>query len=225
MFPVSLTPDANGLAFIGGDLALETITEAYGRGLFPWRGGKNIPWYLPAERAVLQPGAMHVAHRLAKRAARGELTVAFDRDARGAQLRCATTPRAHEKGTWITPDMVAAYDVLRERGIAHSVEIYREGEPVGGLYGLTFGRLFHGESMYFREPDASKLALWALSEALAARGFALIDCQGATPHLLSLGAKVWPSARYLEALTLNRTAPSLHESWRDWTVTCLPARS
>jgi len=117
------------------------------------------------------------------------------------------------------------HPVLRERGIAHSVEIYREGEPVGGLYGLTFGRLFHGESMYFREPDASKLALWALSEALAARGFALIDCQGATPHLLSLGAKVWPSARYLEALTLNRTAPSLHESWRDWTVTCLPARS
>lgn len=222
MFPAVLTPDANGLAFVGGDLTPSTITEAYTRGLFPWRGGKNIPWYLPHNRAVLVVGTMHVPHSLAKKARSGKLTVAFDKDARGAQLRCATTTREWEKGTWITPDMVTAHDLLRARGVSHSVEVYRDGEPVGGLYGLTFGRFFHGESMYFKEPDASKLALWALSEALAKRGFVLIDCQVPTPHLLSLGAEVWSSAHYLAELSRNRGVSSLHESWAPFKVDCLP---
>lgn len=218
-FPPALAPDRDGLAFVGADLSLATITEAYTRGLFPWRGGKNIPWYLPDPRAVLPVGKLLTTHSLRKRA--HSFTVAFDRDPRGAQQRCATTPRQWETGTWITPDMIAAYDTLRAAHIAHSVEVYRDGQPVGGLYGLSFGRFFHGESMYFREPDASKLALWALSEALAARDFELIDCQVPTPHLLRLGAEVWPCARYLERLEANRAAPSRHESWAGWRVDCV----
>jgi leucyl/phenylalanyl-tRNA--protein transferase len=225
-FAAVLTPDAQGLAFVGGDLRVETVVEAYARrGLFPWRGGPHIPWYCPDPRAVLEPSRMHVSASLAKRARGGGLTVAFDGDFSGAMVRCATTPRVHEQETWITPDVREAYAALHALGIAHSVEVHRDGEPVGGLYGLTFGRFFHGESMYHRERDASKLALWALCEALAARDFLLVDCQVLTPHLASLGARPWARERYLTHLAANAGQPSHHTSWAAFRVACLPART
>jgi leucyl/phenylalanyl-tRNA--protein transferase len=220
-FPDELRPDASGLAFVGADFAVDTIVDAYTRGLFPWRGGADIPWYLPDPRAVLFAGDFARTRSLEKRARSG-LTVAFDRDPRGAQQRCETTKRPGRLETWITPDMIAAYDELFARGIAHAVEVYRDGEPVGGLYGLTFGRMFHGESMYYRERDASKLALAALDEALAARGFELIDCQVMTSHLRSLGARAITRADYAARLAANRSAASLHTSWADWRVELLP---
>ncbi|HEU0035028.1 MAG TPA: leucyl/phenylalanyl-tRNA--protein transferase [Kofleriaceae bacterium] len=219
-FPDVLIPDADGLVFTGGTLTRETIVEAYTRGVFPWRGGRAIPWYSPDPRAVLRPGAMRVARSLAKRARHAGLAVAFDRDFRGTMVRCATTPRAHESSTWITDDMIDAYCELHAAGIAHSVEIYRADDhaPVGGLYGLTFGRLFHGESMYHLVADASKLALWCASEALAARGFTWVDCQVPTRHLMSLGAQAIPRAEYLASVRDNARWASLHESWAAWRV-------
>lgn len=208
--------DARGLVHVGGDLAPETVIAAYRKGLFPWRGGPNIPWYSPDPRGVALAGTVHLSRRTRKRARHAGWTIAFDRDFAGAMQRCATTPRAHETDTWITADVIDAYVELHRRGIGHAVEVYAGDEPVGGLYGLSFGRFFHGESMYARATDASKLALWALSQALAARGFALIDCQVLTPHLASLGAMAWPRPRYLAALAANAAAPSLHRSWADW---------
>lgn len=215
-FPAQLDPDANGLAHVGGVLDVPTIITAYRRGLFPWRGGVDIPWYLPDPRAVLLIGEFQASRSLAKRRRTSDLVVAFDRDTLGAQRRCATTKRRHEDDTWISPDMMAVYEELVALGIAHSVEVYRDGTPIGGLYGLTFGRFFHGESMYALEPDASKLALWALSEALAARDFELIDCQVPTRHLMSLGARTWSRAHYQRRLAANAALPSRHESWAAW---------
>lgn len=215
--PDPSTADARGLVHVGGDLAPETVIAAYRKGLFPWRGGPNIPWYSPDPRGVVAAGAVHLSRRTRKRARHAGWTIAFDRDFAGAQQRCATTPRAYETDTWITADIVETYVELHRRGIGHAVEVHAaDGEPIGGLYGLTFGRFFHGESMYFRATDASKLALWALSEALAARGFALIDCQVLTRHLASLGAVAWPRPRYLAALAANADAPSAHTSWAAW---------
>ena len=214
--PDPTTADANGLVHVGGDLDPATIIAAYRKGLFPWRGGAAIPWYSPDPRGVVRAGAVHLSRRTRKHARSAGWTVAFDRDFPGAMHRAATTPRAHETDTWITADVIAAYVELHRRGIGHAVEVYAGDEPIGGLYGLTFGRFFHGESMYVRTADASKLALWSLSEALAARGFALVDCQVLTRHLASLGAEAWPRPRYLAALAANAGAPSLHQSWADW---------
>lgn len=201
MIPDPLVPDARGRVFVGGTLDVPTIVDAYTRGCFPWRGGVDIPWYCPNPRAVLLPGTFHASASLRKR--RRRFTVAFDRDTLGAQRRCATTPRAYETDTWITPDMLAVYEELVALGYAHSVEAYLDDVPVGGLYGLVFGKIFHGESMYFIEPDASKIALWALSDHCAARGFTLIDCQVQTPHMRTLGVVEWPRAKYLAAVTSN----------------------
>jgi leucyl/phenylalanyl-tRNA---protein transferase len=215
VFPEPLVPDADGLVFVGASFAQATIVEAYTRGLFPWRGGRAIPWYCPDPRAVIVPGQMRIARSLAKRGRAG-LVAAFDRDFRGAMERCATTVRRDETSTWITPDMIDAYCALHAAGIAHCVEIYDGDTPVGGLYGLAFGRFFHGESMYHRVRDASKLALWALDRALAARGYTVLDCQVPTRHLMSLGAEAWTRARYLRALAANAGAPSDRESWQSW---------
>ncbi|MEO8700739.1 MAG: leucyl/phenylalanyl-tRNA--protein transferase [Kofleriaceae bacterium] len=224
VFPAVLAPDAEGLVFVGGNFTRATVTEAYTRGLFPWRGGDAIPWYCPDPRAVIRPGTLRVTHSLAKRARTASYTVAFDHDFRGAMTRCATTPRRHESSTWITPDVIDGYSRLHDAGLAHSVEVYAGDEPIGGLYGLAFGRIFHGESMYHRARDASKLALWALDQALLAHGFTLLDCQVPTPHLMSLGAEAWRRDRYLAQLAENSAAPTLHESWQSWRVTCLPPR-
>jgi leucyl/phenylalanyl-tRNA--protein transferase len=171
------TADRHGLVFVGGDLDPDTVIAAYRKGLFPWRGGTAIPWYSPDPRGVARVGAIRASHKLRQRARSRGWIVAFDRDFAGTVARCATTPRAYEADTWITPDIVAAYAELHRRGVGHAVEVYADDRPIGGLYGLTFGRFFHGESMYFVDSGASKLALWALSECLAARGFELIDCR------------------------------------------------
>lgn len=221
--PDPTTADRNGLVHVGGDLDPETVIAAYRKGLFPWRGGPRIPWYSPDPRGVVAAGAVHLSRRTRKRARHAGWTIAFDRDFPGAMRRAATTPRAYETDTWITADVIESYVELHRRGIGHAVEVYADDEPIGGLYGLSFGRFFHGESMYFRTTDASKLALWALSEALAARGFALIDCQVPTRHLASLGAEAWPRPRYLAALAANAAAPSQHGSWADWAPPALEA--
>ena len=164
---------------------------------------------------VLFPSGFHESRRLHRLRRRGRFDVVFDRDFEAVIRACAETPRKREDDTWINERMVAAYTDLHRVGIAHSVETLEEGELVGGLYGLTFGRAFFGESMFSRAPDASKLALGELCRRLVYWRFDFIDCQAVTPHLMSLGAVPVSRREYLERLKRTLEHPPRHERWLD----------
>jgi leucyl/phenylalanyl-tRNA--protein transferase len=186
----------NGLLCAGGDLSPERIIAAYSRGIFPWFSeGDPILWWSPDPRMVLFPDELKVSRSLRKTVDRGVFETRFDTAFREVIAQCAA-PRDGQSGTWIVPEMVAAYTELHDLGVAHSVESWQEGELVGGLYGLSIGRVFFGESMFARAPDASKVALVKLVERLRAQGCDLIDCQQATRHLASLGAREIPRAEF-----------------------------
>ena len=214
VFPRRLEPDAYGQVAEGGRLDRRTLVEAYRRGIFPWSGEDPIPWFSPDPRLILIPGRFHASKSLTRLARSGRYELGFDDAFEDVMRGCATTERAGEDGTWITEGMVAAYGELHEVGIAHSVEVRSEGALVGGLYGLTFGRAFFGESMFSAVPNASKLALMHLCDRLTEWGFDFVDCQAVTRHLMSLGAEPVPRASYLARLAEALEGPSRHERWR-----------
>ncbi|MDQ3280993.1 MAG: leucyl/phenylalanyl-tRNA--protein transferase [Acidobacteriota bacterium] len=186
---------------MGEDLRVETLREAYRKGIFPWPHDElPLPWFSPRRRAVIFFDELHVGRSLRKAQKRGEYTYSIDRDFRAVINACAAAYRPDQDGTWIAPNIIAAYTRFHMAGDAHSVEVWREGELVGGLYGVDAGGVFTGESMFHREPDTSKLALLFLIEELQARGATLIDCQVMTPHMQALGAREIPRARFLDAL-------------------------
>ena len=186
-------PEPNGLLCVGADLAPETIIAAYSRGIFPWfSDGQPILWWSPEPRMVLFPDEFKQSKSLARTISRGVFEIRVDTAFADVITACAE-PRAYGGGTWIVPEMCAAYARLHALGVAHSVESWRDGKLVGGLYGLALGRMFFGESMFARETDASKIALVALVDKLRLDGFELIDCQQETRHLASFGAR--PIAR------------------------------
>jgi leucyl/phenylalanyl-tRNA--protein transferase len=204
----------NGLLCAGGDLSPERIVDAYAHGIFPWFSeGDPILWWSPDPRMVLFPEELKVSRSLRKAVTRGPYEVRCDTAFREVMEACAE-PRANQSGTWIVPEMVAAYTALHERGIAHSVETWRDGELVGGLYGVGLGKVFFGESMFARATDASKVALVHLVERLRGRDYRLIDCQQATPHLASLGAREIPRAAFAQVLRESIQYPPSGESWR-----------
>src|SRR5688572_23427847 len=169
--------EPQGLLAAGGDLSPERLLAAYARGIFPWYSpGQPVLWWSPDPRAVLFPEEFHCSRSLARTLRRGRFQFAIDQNFEGVIDACAA-PREHSVGTWITPEMRAAYCGLHRRGFAHSVETYRDGELVGGLYGIRLGGVFFGESMFSRERDASKLALAHLARLAPARGIKVIDCQ------------------------------------------------
>jgi len=213
VFPETLEPNRKGLVAVGGDLSVETLTEAYSKGLFPWTGEEPIPWYSPDPRAVLRPGQFHTSHSLRKRLRQMEFEVRFDWDFAATIDACASVFREGEQGTWITPNMIRAYNELHELGIAHSVETYRVGRLVGGLYGLTFGSAFFGESMFAVDRDASKIAMHALCRRLEDWEFHFIDCQAVTQHLVSLGATPVPRRTYLLMLRDALATPRRLLQW------------
>ena len=184
----SIKPEPDGLVALGGDLHPELILEAYQKGVFPWEGADPIPWFSPDPRLILRPAGFKAHRSLRKTRNKGLHEVRFDADFAGTMRDCAKVRRRGQRGSWINEAMVQAYTVLHGRGLAHSVETWREGKRVGGLYGLSLGRAFFGESMFAKEADASKLALWALCEHLEKRHFLFVDCQQDTPHLRTLGA-------------------------------------
>lgn len=189
-----------GLLAAGGDLSTARLLAAYRRGIFPWYSpGQPVLWWSPDPRAVLFPEEFHCTRSLAKTLRNGGFDSAIDRDFRGVIEACAA-PRPQSVGTWITPEMLAAYVELHRRGYAHSVETWRGGELVGGLYGVRLGGVFFGESMFSRERDASKVALARLVEACMACGIVMIDCQMASTHLDSLGSRRIPRARFQAVL-------------------------
>jgi leucyl/phenylalanyl-tRNA--protein transferase len=181
--------DPEGLLAAGGDLAPARLLAAYRRGIFPWySAGQPVLWWSPDPREILLPGEFKRSRSLAKSMRNRGFEIVFDRDFAGVVSACAAR-REHSAGTWITPEMHAAYAELHARGHAHSVEVRLDGELVGGLYGVLMGTVFFGESMFSRETDASKAALARLVERGLVAGLTLIDCQLPTPHLRSLGSK------------------------------------
>lgn len=192
--------EPNGLLCAGANLAPETIVAAYSRGIFPWfSDDQPILWWSPDPRMVLVPNEFKISKSLAKTVSRGVFEIRFD-SAFTEVISACSVPRGHNGGTWIVPEMQAAYSALHTLGIAHSIESWREGKLVGGLYGLALGRMFFGESMFARETDASKVALVALVEKLKRDGFELIDCQQETRHLASFGARPIPRADFVQRL-------------------------
>lgn len=182
----------NGLLCAGGDLSPRRLLDAYAHGIFPWFSeGDPILWWTPDPRMVLYPDELKVSRSLRKSIERGTYETRFDTAFREVIAECAA-PREGQSGTWIVPEMMNAYTALHEMGFVHSVESWRDGELVGGLYGMSLGRVFFGESMFARAPDASKVALVRLVLRLRAEGCRLIDCQQATRHLASLGAREIP---------------------------------
>ena len=193
--------EPNGLLCAGGDLSPARLLDAYGRGIFPWFSGHEpVLWWSPDPRMVLYCDELRVSRSLAKsvrnRGYELRLDTAFVRVLAG----CAG-PRKGAGGTWLGADMRRAYAALHRAGYAHSVEAWKDGELLGGLYGVALGRMFYGESMFSRATDASKVALVALVGELRARGFPMIDCQMRTPLLASLGAREIPRADFLRQLS------------------------
>nr|WP_305800157.1 leucyl/phenylalanyl-tRNA--protein transferase [Thiolapillus sp.] len=178
----------------------ERIVQAYRQGIFPWYGDDQpILWWSPDPRMVLFPDDLHVSRSLAKELRRGRFQVTFDLAFDQVIESCAQ-PRKDEPGTWLMPEMIAAYQELHRLGIAHSVETWHDGELVGGLYGNALGSVFFGESMFSRMSNASKVAFVCLVRSLSRTGYSLVDCQIFTPHLQSLGAGLIPRERFLSLL-------------------------
>ncbi|GHB04944.1 leucyl/phenylalanyl-tRNA--protein transferase [Modicisalibacter luteus] len=193
--PVAFPPldyaldEPDGLLAAGGALTPDWLLAAYRRGIFPWYSeGQPILWWSPDPRLVLFPAEVRVRRSLAKRMRNAGFKVTCDHDFDGVINACATS-RADAEGTWITAPMQQAYRQLHRLGHAHSIEVWRNERLVGGLYGISLGRMFFGESMFSVESDASKVALVHLTRYMQANGGGLIDCQMHTPHLVSLGAR------------------------------------
>jgi leucyl/phenylalanyl-tRNA--protein transferase len=205
--------DPNGLLAMGGDLSLARLLDAYRHGIFPWfNAGEPILWWCPDPRMVLVPDEVRVTRSLAKRLRNGGFEVRVD-TAFVEVMRACAAPREDEGGTWISPAMIAAYRRLFEAGYAHSVETWRDGQLVGGLYGVAIGRMFYGESMFSRETDASKVALVRLAQQLQRWEFGLIDCQMETPHLASMGARTMPRTAFTARLTELVNLPHRSGPW------------
>ena len=215
LFPPPEGASAEGVVAIGGDFAPERLLLAYSQGIFPWpTGGFPLLWFSPDPRFVLVPGEMQVGRTLAKSIRRGEYRITCDTAFDQVIRACADIPRPGQAGTWITEDLIEGYEILHERGFAHSVEAWAaDGVLVGGVYGVAIGGMFFGESMFAVAPDASKVAFVTLIGNLLEWGFALVDCQVHTPHLERFGAVSWPRARFLRTLHEALQRPTRRGKW------------
>ncbi|MFU8819524.1 MAG: leucyl/phenylalanyl-tRNA--protein transferase [Desulfurivibrio sp.] len=202
-FPPPDLARVDGLLAVGGDLEPERLLLAYRLGIFPWYSpGEPILWWAPDPRLVLLPEEFHCSRRLARKLRQGFFSFSMNRDF-GAVIRaCAEIDRPGQEGSWLDEAMIEAYCRLHELGYAHSVECYRDGELVGGVYGVALGRVFFGESMFSRAPDASKAALAHLVAALKQAGCEMIDCQVKSDHMMRLGARLIPGRVFSRQLAL-----------------------
>jgi leucyl/phenylalanyl-tRNA--protein transferase len=206
--------EPDGLLAAGGDLKPERLLAAYRRGIFPWYSrGQPILWWAPDPRAVLFPQDLKMSRSLSKTLRNRGFETHLDTDF-PAVIRSCGDRQLRPEGTWISTEMRNAYLELHRLGYAHSVETWLKGKLVGGLYGVALGAVFYGESMFSRERDASKVALVRLCQNLQARNFGVIDCQMATPHLLSLGARLVSRRAFVELLNQYANVPMQPASWR-----------
>lgn len=212
-FPDPASADARGLLAYGGDLGPERLLSAYAHGVFPWYETDPILWFCPDPRMVLLPAELHVGRSLARALRGGAFEVRIDADFSAVIHHCARTPRPGQPGTWINDDMIDAYCALHRLGFAHSFEAWKDDVLVGGLYGVSLGAGFFGESMFAHRSDASKVVTVALARWLEERSFHFIDCQVHTEHLERFGAREWPRSEFLRALSEALVEPTLCGSW------------
>ena len=200
-FPPAEKAGKNGIVAYGGDLSPQRLMLAYQNGIFPWfNDDEPILWWSPPQRMVLFFSELQISKSMRKVLKSGIFTVTFNQNFTDVISNCAAIPRNGETGTWITNDMQQAYIELHKLRVAKSVEVWREGELVGGLYGIDLGNIFCGESMFSKESNASKVAFIALAEHLQANNYKLLDCQIYNDHLASLGAREIPRGEFLNII-------------------------
>ena len=228
--PVELAlAEPDGLLAFGGDLSPGRFLNAYRNGIFPWFSeGEPILWWSPSQRAVFRTDGVRLPSRLRRRLRHSGWTVRADTAFVQVVAGCAAPRAGQQGGTWITAGMQAAYLALHRLGHAHSIEVFDAGgRLVGGLFGLSFGQVFCGDSMYSAESGASSLALAALARRLHDWGWPLLDAQVPNPHTRRLGVETWPRADYLAALATLRDLPAMPGSWRErfgeWPASALAA--
>jgi leucyl/phenylalanyl-tRNA--protein transferase len=213
LFPPVDRAVKSGLLGVGGDLSPERLLAAYREGIFPWYGeGEPILWWAPDPRFVLYPGELRVSRSMRQFLKKGLVRITFDKDFRAVIAACQK-PRSGQDGTWITGEMREAYSALHDLGYAHSVEVWSGETLAGGLYGVSLGRAFFGESMFTTIANASKAALITLVTRLREHNFDLIDCQVETPHLASLGARLIPRREFGKRLGESLRHETLRGSW------------
>ncbi|MBM76067.1 MAG: leucyl/phenylalanyl-tRNA--protein transferase [Proteobacteria bacterium] len=213
-FPPPMLAEPSGLLAVGGDLSPQRLVLAYGNGIFPWYSeGQPILWFSPDPRFVLDPEDFYVGRSLKKIVKRGDFKITLDQAFEEVISRCSTVSRPGQNGTWLTSEMIDAYVKLFELGIAHSVEAWKEGILVGGLYGISIGNFYAGESMFALEPNASKVAfVWQVFQ-MKQWGIELIDCQVYTDHLKRFGAKDISRKEYLDVLPSLFSVPREFKNW------------
>lgn len=198
VFPDPHYGEPDGLLAVGGDLSIDRLLLAYSYGIFPWYSfrEKQIQWWCPLERFVIFPGEIHISHSMRTLMNKGRYSGSFNRAFREVIRQCGEL-RIEEEGAWLGEEMMEAYTRLHEQGFATSVEVWEGERLVGGLYGLTLGKCFFGESMFSLVPNASKLALIHLAQTFEKLGGTLIDCQFETPHLKSMGGRYIDYEEYM----------------------------
>ena len=214
-FPPPGSASQEGLLAVGGDLSLERLLSAYAQGIFPWFSkSEPILWWSPDPRLVLFPKEFKVSKTLKRVINRSLFRITVDRAFRPVITECAETRLRRKEPTWIVGDMIEAYCRMHESGFAHSVEAWQGGVLVGGLYGVSLGKCFFGESMFARVSNASKVAFAWLVDFLISHAFQMIDCQVTTKHLVSLGAREIPRDRFLTLLQASLEEPTLRGKWQ-----------
>lgn len=214
-FPAPELATPEGIIAVGGDLSAERLLTAYSEGIFPWfNEGDPILWWSPDPRFVLFPDELVVSRSMRPYFNQKKFQVTFDRDFEGVMRNCQQSNRNGQSGdTWITEDMIQAYVQIHHLGYAHSVEVWQGDEQVGGLYGISLGKIFFGESMFAKVSNASKYGFITLVQNLREKGFVLIDCQQQTQHLGSLGARPISRKSFLQYLEENKKQETLTGSW------------
>lgn len=216
-FPPVSQATREGIVAMGGNLSPGVLLSAYSQGIFPWFSeNEPILWWSPDPRFVLFPANIHISKSMRKLLSQERYTTTFDADFERAITECSTMERPGQNGTWITDGMISSYIELHELGYAHSIEVW-EGETLaGGLYGVSLGSCFFGESMFSRLPNSSKAALAVLCTALVQAEFDVVDCQVYTPHLETMGAELIPREQFLALLQIGIQSPTLRGDWGVW---------
>ncbi len=213
-FPPPEGASPEGIVAVGAAPAPELLRIAYRNGIFPWpHEGMALPWFSPDPRFVLRPAEAHLHRSLRKMMKRDRYEVRADTAFVDVMKACSSVYRPGQSGTWINDEMIAGYQALHLEGVAHSIETYEDGNLVGGLYGVSFGSVFCGESMFADAPDASKVAFATLLANLVVWGFTIVDCQVYTEHLARFGAEDWAREDYLDALYEGLEHPTRKGPW------------
>ncbi len=215
IFPDPEQADPDGLLAVGGDLSPRRLVAAYSTGVFPWYAENSpILWWSTDPRLVLFPDELHVSRSLKRVLNKGVYKITFDTAFEHVIKNCSFSPRPDQDGTWLVREMVESYIEMYNLGLCHSVEAWKDGQLAGGLYGISLGRAFFGESMFFCEPDASKVAFVGLVQALVKWDFLLVDCQQSTSHLKRFGAREISRRTFLDHLGHALQFPTIQGRWK-----------